>query len=136
MITWNWDPSRRTLRQFAFVGAVFLTGLAAATHLRGGGWATGVALVALVAGLCVAGWIRPEVLRLPYVLLTFAVFPIGIAMSHLILLGFFFGVITPLGVLARVARPDPLGRRRDCRAPSYWQRRRRPQDPSSYLRQA
>jgi hypothetical protein len=57
-------------------------------------------------------------------------------MSHLILLGFYFLEITPLGVLARVARPDPLGLRRDGRAPSYWQRRRRPQNAASYLRQA
>ena len=136
MTTINWDPSTRTLRQFAAAGCIFIAGLATIGLVRGGGLAAAVLPVTLAVGLGVSGWIRPAVLRLPYVLLTLAVSPIGTVASHVILLALFFGVITPLGLMARILRPDPLGACWDRRVQTYWQIRARPRDPSSYLRQA
>jgi saxitoxin biosynthesis operon SxtJ-like protein len=136
MIAMNWDPSRRVLRQFAGVGAVFLAGAATVAHLRGRGSETVVALAALAIALGVTAWLRPRRLRLPYVLLSLLAFPIGTAISHVILLVLFYGVMTPLGMIARLIRPDPLGIRRDRQVQSYWQARSRPRDPQAYLRQA
>src|SRR5262249_54077198 len=112
----DWNPSPRKLRQFAAVAVVFLAALAATAHLRGRSelaQALPLGLGAIVGLLAVT---RPTALRILYVLLSIAVFPIGFVLSHLILLVVFYGVITPLGVLSRLRVPtsspcDPTRRR-------------------------
>jgi hypothetical protein len=136
MTTFDWNPSARKLRQFAAVAVLFLATVAALTHSRGGGWLAQVLPLALALGIGVAGYWQPDTLRLPYVLLSVMTYPIGLVVSHLILRVLFFGVITPLGVLARLARPDPLATRLDGRKESHWQERRRPHAKAEYLRQA
>jgi hypothetical protein len=136
MIQIDWDPSRRALRQFAAVAFVFLAGAATVAHLRGRSAGTVAALLAAAVAVGVCAWLRPRTLRLLYVLLSLAAFPIGLVVSQLILLVVFYGVMTPLGFLARLVRPDPLRLRMDRQAPSYWQSRSRPGDPQTYLRQA
>ena len=136
MMSLNWDPTRSVLRQFAALGFLVLAAMAATGHYRGGS-PTRVALLAAAAvALALAGWLRPAMLRLPYVLLTLAVRPLGIVMSHVILLILFYGIITPLGLVARLFSRDPLALRWDDRVRSYWRDRPPPRGPSSYLRQA
>jgi hypothetical protein len=136
MIALDWNPSARTLRQFAAVAFLFLTGAAALAHERGGGWPAQVLLLGLGIAVGCVGSLRPAALRLPYLLLSLAVYPAGLVVSHLVLLVLFYGVITPLGALGRIVRPDPLELRRRGSGHSYWRARRRPLDKSSYLRQA
>jgi hypothetical protein len=114
----------------------FLVATAALAHLRGRGELAQWLPLGLgaVAGLLALA--RPTALRLVYVLLSLAVFPIGFVMSHVILLVVFYGVITPLGGLSRLARSDLLSLRSDPAARSFWRERRRPRDKASYLRQA
>jgi hypothetical protein len=132
----DWDPSPRKLRQFAAVAVVFLVAMATAAHLRGRGEVAQALPLGLGAIVGLLALVRPTALRLVYVLLSLAVFPIGFVMSHLILLVVFYGVITPLGVLSRLARSDLLNLRSDPTARSFWRERRRPRDKASYLRQA
>jgi len=136
MIAFDWNPSAGKLRQFAAVAVLFLGAAAALTHWRGGSWLAQCVSLALGAGIGVIGVSWPSALRLPYVLLSVVTLPIGIVLSHLILGILFFAVITPLGVLARLARPDPLEIQLDGRMQSHWKERRRPRDKASYLRQA
>lgn len=132
----NWDPSVRILRQFAVAMSAFLVAMATVAHAHGANWATVGVVATLCVGIGVTAWVRPEVLRVPYVLMTLATHPIGTVLSHAILLMLFFVVITPLGLLARVVRRDPLNVRWDPSARSYWRSRPHRRDPSSYLRQA
>jgi hypothetical protein len=46
--------------------------------------------------------------------------PIGWAVSHLILLAVFYLVITPIGLVMRACGYDPLERRFDRTAKTYW----------------
>jgi hypothetical protein len=136
MTALDWDPSPRTLRQFGVIALVLLAAMAALAHLRGRSeLAQWLPLgLAAVAGLLALA--RPTALRLVYVLLSIAVFPIGFVVSHAILLLVFYGVITPLGVLSRLGRSDLLSLRSDPAARSFWRERHRPHDKASYLRQA
>jgi hypothetical protein len=136
MIGLDWNPSSRTLRQFAVVAFLFLVGAAALAHLRGKGWLAQALPLALGVLAPIFGWLRPQALRLLFVLLSVAVYPIGFVLSHVVLLILFYGVITPLGALGRLARSDPLSLRRKQTLQSYWVERRRPRDKASYLRQA
>jgi hypothetical protein len=46
--------------------------------------------------------------------------PIGWVISHLILLATYYLVFTPVGLLMRLVGYDPLNRRFDRAAKSYW----------------
>ncbi len=136
MIGIDWNPSARTLRQFAAVAFLFLAGAAGLAYLRGRGGPAWAVPLGLSVAVGLVGSLRPEALRLVFVLLSLAVYPIGALVSHLVLLVLFFGVITPLGGLGRIARQDPLRLSRGKPPQSYWHERRRPLDKASYLRQA
>ena len=59
-------------------------------------------------------------MRLVYVGLMVAVFPIGWVVSHLLMTLFYFLFLTPIGILMRLLGNDPMQRRLDRDATSYW----------------
>lgn len=65
----------------------------------------------------------------------FAALPIGWTVSHLILAVVYFGVLLPVGLAMRLAGHDPMQRRFDPRAESYWLPHRQETDPKRYFRQ-
>ena len=136
MVVLDWNPTNRTLRQFAGVAFAFLAGVAGIGYLRGSGTLAVAVPLGLGGGAALVAWLRPQALRLVFVLLSLAVYPIGFVVSHFILLLLFYGVITPLGVLGRLVAPDPLSLGRDEAAASYWRERHWRRDKASYLRQA
>ncbi|MGD0090733.1 MAG: SxtJ family membrane protein [Planctomycetota bacterium] len=122
----NWRPSARQLRQFSALLLVFCQ--LAAMFLY---WRTGVPRVALgvsLAGaLCGAGGLAwPRAARPVYLALVILGFPVGWAVSHAVLAVFYFGVLTPLGLCLRLSGRDPLARKFDKEAQSYW----RPHEPA------
>jgi hypothetical protein len=64
-----------------------------------------------------------------------AVFPIGWLVSHLLLAAIYYLVVTPIGVMMRVCRYDPMQRRFDRQAATYWKPRRNTDDPQRYFKQ-
>jgi len=127
-------PAKRELRVFGLAGALIaLVAGALRWHghptleswLTGGGAAT-LALLALAL---------PAALAPLYVALSVITFPIGWGVSHLLLGALFFGVLTPLGLLMRLFGRDPMRRRRDPSAPSYFSPRAPNRDKRSYFRQ-
>jgi hypothetical protein len=62
-------------------------------------------------------------------------FPIGWLVSHLLLALIYYLVLTPIGLLMRLAGYDPLRRRRDPSASSYWIDRQPDVEPHRYFRQ-
>ena len=64
------------------------------------------------------------------------VFPIGWLLSHVLLGLVFYLLVFPIGLLLRVARYDPLTRKFDGEAASYWREREPVRDPRRYFRQS
>ena len=62
--------------------------------------------------------------------------PVGWLVSHAVLAIVYFGVITPIGLVARLAGRDKLERRFAASAASYWAARPPSADTSRYLRQS
>lgn len=62
---------------------------------------------------------------------------LGLIMSTLILVVFFYLVVTPIGLLARLLGQDFLGLKRQKEAPSYWIPRQteHPTPPGDYEKQ-
>ncbi|MDJ0868342.1 MAG: SxtJ family membrane protein [Myxococcota bacterium] len=117
----NWSPSRRDLRVFAgVVLPAFGALLGGALYLGADAPRAAAAVAGGAAALACAGLASPSIARIVYGVWMSAVYPIGWTISHLLLGGIYYGLITPLGWLARLVRGDRLERRADPQATSYW----------------
>ncbi|MDP6930749.1 MAG: SxtJ family membrane protein [Planctomycetota bacterium] len=137
MIKLDLKPKNETVRQFGWI-ALFgfpLAGLALTQWpgslpintlwvLVGLGVACGLAAVANV----------PVILRPIYLAMTLLAFPIGLMISTVLLSTIYFLLFTPVGLFFRLTGKDPLERRIDPSAPTYWRTRGAQRAPSSYLR--
>ena len=92
-------------------------------------WAVGAILTLLYWSVTALRWPLHEAWMA-------AVQPLGTLLSHLLVAAVFFGLVTPIGLLARALGRNALGRRRDARRSSYWVVHRCGGDASRYLRQS
>ncbi len=144
LIEINWRPDERTLRQFGLIALagfsclaliawqellIFSFGLGAARTLVAGIFA-GLAGVSALFSL-----VYPKANLPIYLGLTLISYPIGLVVSHLIMGFLFFGLITPLGVFFRMTGRDPLARRFEPDATTYWTDPRPRRGKDSYFRQ-
>jgi hypothetical protein len=91
-------------------------------------WGTG-AVAALVT------WSAPGAGRVLYVGWMLAAVPVGWTLTRLVLAAVYYLVLTPIGLIMRIAGRDPLRRRFDPGAASYWIERRSRPDPARYFKQ-
>lgn len=127
-------PSRRQLAGFAVVWLAMFAVLGGVALLRHA-WPWAVALWAVAAlvpaiGCFVPGWLRGVYLGAAYL-----TYPIGAIVSLVILAAVYYLVLAPIGLLLRLSGYDPMGRRRDPNAASYWTPRTPADDVRRYFRQ-
>ncbi len=134
LIRLNSQPTARQLKVFGAAWLVFFGGLAVTLWFRGSERPAGV-IGLLAMGVPLAGLVWPRGLRLVYVGLSYATFPIGFVVSHLVLAALYFLVITPIGFALKLFRYDPLARTAAPAGRSYWRARGEPRSAASYLRQ-
>lgn len=135
LIAIPWHPPRKDLQVFAGLQWLFCAIVAVMLWRRQVAAEVIAVLLALSSIVAVVGLVRPAWIRPVYVGWMLAVFPIGWVVSHTVLVVVYFGVITPIGWLLRWRGHDPLQRRRDPAAVSYWIPRPPPPDPQRYFRQ-
>jgi len=135
MIEINRDPPPRLLRQFAASWILFV-GLAGWIVLRKTELLPlTLAIWVIAVGVGALGLVRPRSVRLIWLGLAYATFPIGWVVSHLVLAAVFYLLFTPIGVIMRLLGHDPLRRRADPSASSYWVPRKSSDDAERYFRQ-
>jgi hypothetical protein len=129
-----WKPSHRDLRWFAALQFVFLALVAWLLHRHAGpAWiAWSVVIVSVVvAGV---GLAAPRAVRPVFVAWVAVTFPLGWLVSFGVLAAVFYLVFCPVGLVLRLCGHDPLQRRFDRHAESYWSPRRASDDKSRYFR--
>jgi hypothetical protein len=132
----NRNPSRRELNLFGFIWLGFFLLVAAALWLKLHSPVVSIALAAVAAVVPVLGWAAPSFMRVVYVGLSYLAWPIGFVVSHVLLGAVYYLLVTPIGLIMRAAGYDPMHRRFDPEAPSYWiERDGGERDPRSYFRQ-
>jgi hypothetical protein len=140
----NFNPDRRVLRQFGLLALGVFLALGALTMWRG--HFLGLSLGAATRPVAIALWtvggisgllalVRPEANRPFYVALSLITYPIGYAMSYVLMGALFYGVLTPVNLVFRLIGRDALGRAFDHRADSYWIRRGGPSPVGRYFKQ-
>ena len=132
----NWHPAKRELKQFARIWfPLFYAVVGALAWGKYGSprvawcvWGTGIAL-------SVASIAFPAILRGIFVGMSVATWPIGWVVSHLLLGVIFYGIVTPIGFLLRLCGRDPLQRKFDPQAKTYWVSHEPTTDTRRYFRQ-
>lgn len=130
-----WRPDDRTLRRFAALWLIALGALAAWQHVAHQRTTVAVALAAVAAAVGIAGLARPPLVRPVFLAATLATMPLGWMVSQALLAAIFYGLVTPLGLIGRIAGRDALGRRRRPCAESYWSPKPSPDGAAQYLKQ-
>ncbi len=136
MIDINWNPTSRELRVF---GVIMLIGCGIVGGLLWSwGYPTAAKVVWGVGGAVgVVALLVPIAAKPVYLLLTVVSWPIGFVMSYLVLGLFYYVIITGTGLVFRVIGRDPLQRRLDPEATTYWEPKSLPDanDKRRYFRQ-
>ena len=136
MISINWHPTDRELRQFAGIWfPVFWAVVGLIVGSRTGHWQWPIALLGVAAVVALVGLIQPRLTRPIYIGWVSAAFPVGWLVSHLLLAAVYYSVITPLALLLRLAGRDKLKLRFDREAKTYWTSRPPPPSSDRYFRQ-
>jgi hypothetical protein len=131
----NWKPSRKELWQFAAIWLVFFSALGAWWWYDSGSYSVAKWLWAAAAAVGVPGLIFPQLMRPIYVGWMVAAFPIGWTVSHLLLGTLYYLIVTPIGAMLRLAGNDPMHRKFERDAKTYWVEHRTGDDPATYFRQ-
>ncbi len=141
LVNLNLKPDNKTLRQFGLIALFAFGAMGAWAFFKGHllFWAVPktVAYVLFgLAGACgVLGLVAPQAVLPVYVGLTLLTFPIGFVVSHIILVGLYYVVLTPVGLLLRLFGKDPMQRKYEPDAPSYWEKREQVTDMKRYFQQ-
>ncbi len=129
----NTNPSERQLRQFGLICVV-------ACPLIVWLWSRNIFAVqiatAIGAALGIVGTVAPKRLRLLFVGMIYATFPIGLVLGELTMLLIYFGVFLPMALLFRIIGRDVLQRRSSLQAETFWKVRVPPKSVRKYYQQS
>lgn len=116
------DTSDQAVRRFGYLLVVIAVIAAAWLTYRAGWTPPRSALITLSAGgaLAVLGRFLPGLLRPVFRLWMMLAVVLGFVMTRVILSIVFYVVVTPIGLVMRLAGRDPLSKKPDPSMDSYW----------------
>ena len=130
------QPGPNELRVFGALLALFagLVGTLLSWQL---GLPTAARIVWWLGGLLALAYYAVRPLRRPLIRAWITVtFPLGWVISHVVLAVVYYGVFSPIGLVQRLLGRDPMQRRADPGAESYWIERTTKRDVTSYFKQS
>ena len=135
MIDLNLNPNRKELRQFsvALIVATAIVGGLLWWKIGPNPWSQGLWIGGPIAGLI--GLAIPVAIKPLFIGLSVAAFPIGIVVGTLALAIVYYLMVTPIGLVFRLMGRDPLHRRFDPSAATYWITRQQRQGVKKYFQQ-
>lgn len=135
LIERNHEPTPHELRVFGLLLGPFFGLIGTIVLWRTGSWT--VTIVCWMAALlsAITYHCMPSIKRPMYMAWMAIMYPIGWAVTHLLLALVYYGWVTPIGLLMRLFGYDPMRRRVNRRAGSHWIRRKPIKDVSRYFKQ-
>jgi len=128
-------PTPKQLRWFGVIMFVFFSAVAGAVCFKLHARAVAFALVGVGAVFALLFY-AVRALRVPMYLAWMRVFfPVGWLVSNAIVAVIYYLIVTPIGLIMRLVGRDPMRRRFDRNAGTYWVALRRNDALSQYFRQ-
>ena len=136
LIEINWNPSDKDLRNFgrvAILASILVATLLYTTKSLALGWCVLIVGIGFLFFVC--SLLSMVATKWIYLSLTLITFPIGMAVSFVLLASFYYLLLTPIGLVFRLIGRDVLKRKIDISAKSYWQPRRHCDNIRRYFNQ-
>ena len=136
LVSLNVSPSDKQLRDFGFISLImcFVIGLLLLGLDKIP--AIGFMVFCLVGVLLyLLSRISVALIKPIYLGLIVLTFPIGWVISHLMMALFYYGIITPVALLFRLINRDPLCRKYEPDADTYWIPCQKKRPAKDYFRQ-
>ncbi len=131
----SFTPPSRTLRQFAGLWLIFFSGLACWHGFVRHNTVLAITLALAAVAVGPLGLVKPQAIRVVYTGSMIVTFPIGWAISRVILALLFYLVFTPISFFFRLTGRDALQLKTRPELKTYWAPKKMPTDMRSYLRQ-
>jgi len=128
-------PSRNQLIVFGLLWLIFFSFWGTVSWWDAGITWKSVIFWLLAFTVPASGLVRMEVLRIVYLLATYLTLPIGMVVATVILMVIYYLILTPIGILLRMSRYDPMRRRFNPDAGTYWVPRNPVVDRERYFKQ-
>jgi len=136
LIKINWYPGPKELRNFGTISLIASALIAILLYvLKGLGIQWTAIIFAIGFIIFLSSVISVKLTRMIYLGLILVTLPIGLAVSFTLLAAFYFLLLAPLGLFFRLIGRDPLRRKFDSTADSYWLTRRPPDKLDRYFHQ-
>lgn len=135
LIDINKNPTPRELKIFGVLFAAVFALLGAVFWWHAGWYEAATIVWYSAAFIMVAYLIVPQVRRPIYMIWSYTLYPIGYVITLVLMGVVFYLVITPTGLLMRLFGRDPLSRKFQPGATSYWIKRREDASLDRYFRQ-
>ena len=135
MIEINKNPSRRELMWFGLLFLVFFGIVGALFRWQFGEPRVATILWLAAIAVVVIYYILPPIRRPMYLGWMYLALPIGWVISHVLLGAVYYLVFTPIGLALRLLGHDPMLRRFEPQARSYWIEHRPGERNDRYFRQ-
>ncbi len=136
LVSLNLSPSEKQLKDFGLIALVMCTVIGLLLLGLGKVPTKGFIIFCLIGVLLYSLSRLSIVLIKPiYLGMVLLTFPIGWAVSHLVMVLFYYGIITPVALLFRLLNRDPLCRKCEPDADTYWLRYKQKRSTRDYFRQ-
>ena len=136
----NWNPGRAERKKFAvslIIGfPVIALIMGTVARLTANAWKPfflWLGVIGLAIGVVL--WLIPQIARPFYAVWFFIGCCVGIVMGNVLFAAFYYLLLTPMGLVMRLAGRDPLRRKFDRATPTYWQDAEKVIDLKRYYRQ-
>ena len=136
LIDINWKPDRNELRKFGEISLAMLTVIALVFYWLDRLAAVGsLYLCAAGLGIFILSRISTKLVKPFYLLLYAIALPIGFVLTNILMAIIYFIILTPVGLIFRLIHRDPLKRKLDPNAKTYWMPHRTPDALKRYFNQ-
>ncbi len=132
----DWNPKSKQLQSFGKIALVASAVISLLLYLLKGVAIQWVLIIfALGFIIFIISMISLKLTKMIYLGMILVTLPIGWVVSFILLSAFYFLLLAPLGLIFRLIGRDPLCRKFDPNAKSYWLSRQQPKGPEQYFHQ-
>ncbi len=129
------NPAQRKLQLLGLLLPLAFGATGGAVKLGAPAWNVAAVVWTVGGAAALAVWSSAALGRRLYFGWMYAALPVGWTITHVVLAVVYYLVLTPIGLLMRLGGRDPMNRKFDRSAPSYWIERKPSPDPSRAFRQ-